>query len=108
MAELDLLAEEFMSTDSQINILEQARRITATLEDNQKQSAGYYIKVMERVIDKGKAWVSKEVERLEKIVHEHTFSIVYCCLAMLPSYVFLVRSKARQSHRIQMMICCGG
>jgi protein disulfide-isomerase A6 len=65
---LDTLASNFFSADlpSRSQVIEQAKEYVSSIAATDKKvnaSASYYLKAMERVMEKGEAWVSKEQAR---------------------------------------------
>ena len=79
VAQLDLLAERYMhlsASSAELNahlvqlqeVSEQAEKIIPTLSETQQDAASYYLKVMERISEKGSGWVQKEIERLDRII----------------------------------------
>jgi len=65
---LDTLAANFFTADlpSRAQVIEQAKEYVASIGNADKKvnaSATYYLKAMERVMEKGEAWVTKEQAR---------------------------------------------
>jgi len=66
---LDTLASNFFTADlpSRSQVMEQAKEYVASIGNSTDKkvsaSASYYLKAMERVMEKGEAWVTKEQAR---------------------------------------------
>ena len=65
---LDTLASNFFSADlpSRSEVLDQAKEYLTSLTPTDTKvntSAAYYVKAMERVLEKGEAWLTKEQAR---------------------------------------------
>lgn len=65
---LDTLASNFFSADipSRAQVLDKAKEYVSSLGASDQKlntSAAYYVKAMERVVEKGEAWLTKEQAR---------------------------------------------
>lgn len=67
----DKLATQFMDAEdssSQENLLTEAKKLQGSLEkEADKKSADVYVKMMQKVIERGKAFVKSEAERVKNI-----------------------------------------
>ncbi|XP_064459845.1 endoplasmic reticulum resident protein 29-like [Ornithodoros turicata] len=71
LPKFDELAEKFMKEEdkaAQEKILEEAKTLQSTLEkDSEKKSGDVYVKLMQRIVERGKAFVKSEAERVKNI-----------------------------------------
>ena len=67
---LDDEVDEFMSADSdkKPEMLEKTKEAIESLEGKEKSDSLYYTKVMEKVIEKGREFVSTEYDRLTRMM----------------------------------------
>lgn len=75
---LDTLASRFFSASSSTDrssYLDQAQAyLQSNLPESSRATAEYYIKVMQRIGEKGTSWLNKETDRLTKLVSSSTSS----------------------------------
>ncbi|GHJ89087.1 hypothetical protein NliqN6_5489 [Naganishia liquefaciens] len=67
---LDKLASEFFSTPSKADreaIMQRARDVASNLTVKAGSAPAYYLKAMERVLEKGEDWLKKETARFTKL-----------------------------------------
>ena len=70
--EFDLLAKEFMETNDKNNrnkIGENGKKLLDTLNENDKKSGEYYMKVMAKVVKDGNDYINKEMNRINGILN---------------------------------------
>ncbi|XP_054722687.1 endoplasmic reticulum resident protein 29-like, partial [Uloborus diversus] len=71
LPQFDELAEKFMASDDKTewkNILEQSKRLAEDLSDEtEKKSADVYVKMMQKIIERGIGFIASERERVKNI-----------------------------------------
>ncbi|KAI1293707.1 Endoplasmic reticulum resident protein 29 [Halotydeus destructor] len=69
---LDVIAEQFIATDCKVGrekLLEQAKSAAANLElDSEKKAADIYVKLMQKILERGNAFVESEQERVKNLL----------------------------------------
>lgn len=72
MEKFDILAEEFTRTDSkadQEKLVDEARKAAEGLEnENEKKSADVYVKLMQKVLERGAKFIESESERVKNLL----------------------------------------
>ncbi|XP_043924320.1 endoplasmic reticulum resident protein 29 [Protopterus annectens] len=71
LEEFDALATEFLDAatkDEQTKVLEKAEIMLSKTEEPNKKSAEHYHKIMSKVLEQGEGFISKEIERISKMV----------------------------------------
>merc|ERR1712079_238791 len=63
----DALASEFVKGSDKAVTLARAKEAAATVEE--KDAAAYYVKVMEKMQEKGSDWAQKENDRLNQMLN---------------------------------------